>query len=132
MKKHLEDKFIPLSSKPDSVKQDLENLQREVNPQRPPLDGRTYAPSGSAPLPPAADSPPSPPSLQLKCCGLKGPADWNPVPESCRCQATEKGCSASGFYSAVRTPPGLRPRVPRVSDLCDVSCRTASTGAWNG
>lgn len=66
MTKHLEEKFIPLSSKTDSVKQDLENLQRE-----------------------------------LKCCGLlKGSADWSPVPESCRCQATEKGCSASGFYSA--------------------------------
>ncbi|TNM91508.1 tetraspanin-9 [Takifugu flavidus] len=30
LKKHLEDKFVPLSDKSESVKQDLENLQREL------------------------------------------------------------------------------------------------------
>lgn len=35
LKKRLEEKFIPLSDKSDSVKQDLENLQREVRPQLP-------------------------------------------------------------------------------------------------
>lgn len=41
LKKHLEEKFVPLSDKPESVKQDLENLQREVAPQRPLLDAST-------------------------------------------------------------------------------------------
>ena len=43
MKKNLEEKFSPLSSKPDSVKQDMEKLQRQVEPQLPLLVGRTHS-----------------------------------------------------------------------------------------
>ncbi|XP_072234020.1 tetraspanin-9 [Leuresthes tenuis] len=54
VKKRLE-KFTPLSSQPQNVKDDLEKLQR-----------------------------------QLKCCGLaNGPSDWDKIPDSCRCNATE-------------------------------------------
>lgn len=56
MKKNLEQKFVPLSSKPDSVKQDLENLQREVQVQLPLLDGRNRSSpcwTGGTAAPPA-------------------------------------------------------------------------------
>ncbi|XP_075967848.1 tetraspanin-8-like [Anarhichas minor] len=36
---------------------------------------------------------------ELKCCGLvKGPADWDTVPDSCRCNATETDCKPADIY----------------------------------
>ncbi|XP_040886462.1 tetraspanin-9 [Toxotes jaculatrix] len=36
---------------------------------------------------------------ELKCCGLlKGPADWEKVPDSCRCNATDPECKSAGTY----------------------------------
>ncbi|KAM9845920.1 tetraspanin-9 [Aulostomus maculatus] len=37
---------------------------------------------------------------ELKCCGLvNGPTDWNPLPASCRCEATDPDCPSSGHYN---------------------------------
>ncbi|KAE8281190.1 Tetraspanin-8 [Larimichthys crocea] len=58
-------KFTPLSKQPQSVRDDLEKLQRE-----------------------------------LKCCGLiNGPGDWEKIPDSCRCNATDTDCNNSKVYS---------------------------------
>ncbi|KAF3705324.1 Tetraspanin-8 [Channa argus] len=41
---------------------------------------------------------------ELKCCGiLKGSADWDQVPESCRCNSTVPNCGSNGFYSTTCT-----------------------------
>lgn len=41
---------------------------------------------------------------ELKCCGLmKGPSDWNKIPDSCRCNATapaEDKCSSGVYQTA--------------------------------
>ncbi|KAM7367369.1 hypothetical protein PAMP_015274 [Pampus punctatissimus] len=37
---------------------------------------------------------------ELKCCGLvNGPSDWQKIPDSCRCNATDTECSSSRVYS---------------------------------
>nr|XP_046234806.1 tetraspanin-8-like [Scatophagus argus] len=37
---------------------------------------------------------------ELKCCGLlNGPSDWQKIPDSCRCNATEPDCKSSAVYS---------------------------------
>ncbi|KAM6962121.1 tetraspanin-8-like [Tautogolabrus adspersus] len=37
---------------------------------------------------------------ELKCCGLvNGPSDWNVVPASCRCNATETDCVPNSIYN---------------------------------
>lgn len=42
-------------------------------------------------------------SLQMKCCGLlNGQSDWQQVPASCRCNATEPECPSTKIYSTVR------------------------------
>ncbi|TKS90461.1 Tetraspanin-8 [Collichthys lucidus] len=37
---------------------------------------------------------------ELKCCGLvNGPGDWEKIPDSCRCNATDTDCNNSKVYS---------------------------------
>lgn len=48
-------------------------------------------------------------SFQLKCCGLvNGPSDWKPVPDSCRCNATDTDCNGNGVYSTVSSRSSLK------------------------
>nr|XP_020513453.2 tetraspanin-8 [Labrus bergylta] len=36
---------------------------------------------------------------ELKCCGLvNGPSDWNTVPDSCRCNATQTDCTPGSIH----------------------------------
>ncbi|KAI3366970.1 hypothetical protein L3Q82_009254 [Scortum barcoo] len=43
---------------------------------------------------------------ELKCCGLvNGPSDWQVIPDSCRCNATDTDCNSSKFYN---TPCGTK------------------------
>uniref|UniRef100_A0A8C2XQP7 Tetraspanin n=1 Tax=Cyclopterus lumpus TaxID=8103 RepID=A0A8C2XQP7_CYCLU len=43
-------------------------------------------------------------SFQLKCCGLvNGPSDWDKVPDSCRCNATEPNCTSSVYSTPCST-----------------------------
>lgn len=42
-------------------------------------------------------------SFQLKCCGLvNGKSDWENIPDSCRCNATETFKCESKYYETVR------------------------------
>jgi len=41
---------------------------------------------------------------ELKCCGLvNGPSDWDKVPDSCRCNATEPNCTSSVYSTPCST-----------------------------
>ncbi|KAK2859196.1 hypothetical protein Q5P01_003816 [Channa striata] len=41
---------------------------------------------------------------ELKCCGiLKGAADWDTVPNSCRCNSTVSNCGSNGYYTTTCT-----------------------------